>query len=439
VSHLGSKVKGSLTVGRGNTYGELPVGTDGQVLLADSAEASGMRWATPSSITGVSAGLAGLWIYGDGSDGNVTLVANTTLAAGDLTKNYNNLTLAGFTLTFDQAADNYMVIYVKDTLLGGGGTLSARSRGAVFPPFFTFDNAGGAGGAGGGTAGSGGVGGDASGAIYVFARKIGGTTIDVRGSDGVDGTDGTVAGFAAGAGSFGTVGTNGNVALIAGFFPVGGGAGAPNGIGGAAAAIPTPNDITRTLKDIMRMVMLSRISDQSFSTPYFDARLAYSTPGSGGGGGNADTLLTPVDGGSGAGGRCGIRGDGGTGGNAAALATGSGNKASGGGGGSGAGGSLAMLVCDEVLSATSVLGDGGAGGDGGDGAADGAGVAIGGGGGGGGGGGAVYAIVTTGSGFLTLSVTAGAGGAGGVSAGSATPGDPGVAGAAGYSSLLLKT
>jgi hypothetical protein len=433
MSQPDSKVKGSSTVGRGNTFGNLPVGADGDLLVADAASASGIKFDPPASIAGLGVGLGGLWLYGDGADGNVTLVANTTLAAGDVTKNYNNLTLAGFTLTCN-VADVYMVLSVKETLAGGGGTISIQNR---------SDSGGstpGTGGAAGGTGGAGGDGGSGAGAIYIFARIIGGVTLEARGTDGVDATDGTVAGFVAGSGATGGSGLIENAKFMQRVFPpvLTGHAGDSNGTAGTASAISAADlaVLTRTRKDILRWILLS---GYALYLGGLDMRNSYSAGSSGGGGGNAAAGATTVDGGGGAGGGLGVIGSGGAGGAAFALATGAGDKASGGGGGAGAGGGLIHLICDQVTSATSLLADGGTGGDGGDGAADGAGVATGGGGGGGGGGGLVVALVTVGSGFITTSVLAGAAGAGGTSAGSGTPGGSGSPGGVGYAMTLLKT
>jgi hypothetical protein len=435
MSHLDSKVKGSATIGRGNVFGNVPVGPDGDVLIADAASASGVKFEAPASLAGLGVGLGGLWLYGDGADGNVTLVADTTLVAGEVTKNYNNLTLAGFTLTCD-IADIYMVLSVKNTLAGGGGTISVQNRsdtGAGSPP--------GIGGTAGGTSGAGGDGGRGAGSIYVFAKIIGGVTLEARGTDGVDGTDGTVVGFVAGSGTTGTPPLIETPKFLTRTFPavLPTHQGNSDGTAGTESAISATDLalLTRTRKDILRWILLSGFANYGGGNA--DMRISYSAGSSGGGGGNAASGTTTVNGGGGAGGGLGIIGKGGAGGSAFALATGSGNKASGGGGGAGAGGGLIHLICDQVTSATSLLADGGDGGNGGDGARAGAGVATGGGGGGGGGGGLVVAIVTVGSGFVTTSVTAGAAGVGGTSAGSGTPGGSGSPGGVGYAMTLLKT
>ncbi len=434
MSNLDSKVKGSSTPGGTDTFRNLPVGADGEVLVADSAEASGVKYSAPSAIPGVGTGLDGLWIYGDGSDGNVTLVGNMTLALGDNIKNFNNLTLAGFTLTCD-STDDYMVIGVKGTLAGGGGTLSVRIRGVD-----GSTNFGGTGGTAGGTSGAGGDGGGGASALYVFARIVGGVTLDARGTEGADGTSGTVAGFVAGSGTSGATAVNENAAFMERSFPpvLSGHFGQADGTAGVASALSAANltILTRTVKDILRWVLQSGFANY---TGGFDARNSFSAGAAGGGGGNAAAGATTVDGGGGAAGGIGVFGSGGAGGSAFALATGAGNKASGGGGGAGAGGGLIQLICDQVTSATSVLAGGGAGGDGGNGDRAGAGVAIGGGGGGGGGGGLVAVLVTVGSGFITTSVTGGAAGVGGTSAGSGTPGGSGSPGGAGFATTLLKT
>lgn len=433
MSLLDPKIKGSIQVGRGNGFGALPVGVNGQVIVADSTEPSGVKWITPSAIPGVGSGLAGLWMYGDGSDGNLTLVANTTLAVGDSVKNYDTLTLAGFELTFD-TTDPYMVLYVKTTLSGGGGRLSAQSRGPVTAT-------GGLGGTAGGTGGAGGDGGNAAGAIYLFAKTIStSVTVDASGTNGTSGADGTL--FVAGDGADGNAPAFADIVFVSYLNTIGAGQvfGLASGLAGIAGILQAANRvvIARTYKDILRLMMQSGISQYSVVQPP-DLRLTYSGAADGGGGASAKSGATVALGGGGAGGAPGIVGDGGAGGDAAVVATGIGNKASGGGGGSGAGGGLIHLICDDILAAITVTVNGGNGGNGGTGAVTAAGVARGGGGAGGGGGGIAVVIVNTGSGFVTVTATGGTAGAGGANVGAAGTGVAGTAGVVGYTALLLKS
>lgn len=121
----------------------------------------------------ISAAGDGAWVYGDGSDGDVTLGSDTTITRDMF---YNNLTTGGF----DLIADGYRV-YVKGTLTigagdavhndgnsaigtaGGGdtnlGTLGVGKQGGNAGGVGTLasSSGGGAGGAGGGTGGAGGA------------------------------------------------------------------------------------------------------------------------------------------------------------------------------------------------------------------------------------------------------------------------------------------
>jgi len=105
--------KGDLAAGTGaNTASKLTVGSNGTLLVADSGEATGLRWAT----------LSGL-VYGLGGDGDVTISSNTSLSAPMF---YNNLTVdAGVTLTVLQYP-----IYVAGTLTLNG-TISGAGNDAA--------------------------------------------------------------------------------------------------------------------------------------------------------------------------------------------------------------------------------------------------------------------------------------------------------------------
>jgi hypothetical protein len=387
------KVKGSLAVGRGDGFGHLAVGADDLVLTADAAEALGVKWAPFSA-----AGAGFLFPYGDGGDGNVTLVANTVLAVDDNVKRYDSLTQAGFSLTHDNISNTYILVFVKNTWTPGGGVITGNvwstgglGGGSLTPPFS-----------------EGGSGGNGLYAAFVFARiTVGAGTVSAAGTDGTDGQDasgsGNGSGLGGGAaspgfglcwGAFapGVTGGNGGAAV---------GAAPAAGVGGSAGS----GTDAKTKRTFRNSVGLFSISQVGFATLGTDSGLPRTFAAPGAGGGACGQAGTATDGGGGGGGGSGggyfdAGGAGGNGGAGANNPGGTGAGDGGGGAGGGAAGGFAFFMGDTVPATVTVTADAGDGGDGGDGSVVSATSGGGRGGGGGGGGGVAVGIAPAGSGYI---------------------------------------
>lgn len=366
-------------------------------------------------------GLAGDWMYGDGADGDLTLVADTVLTNDDNVKAYNDVDLAGFKLLPFDAGDCYLVLQVNGTLDGQGGTVNSEGKTSVTVGV----------GATAANVPSGGNGGLGAGALWVFARTVADSAVKSDGSTGLAGGDGNAADTLNATGGGGSPGATTTGFIIAGdvmTITVGGGA-ATTGLGGARGLISSGGSqalAKRAAADLLRL-LFGHNQTPGLVAP--DSRIWASGSGAGGGSGSerfGSAAATRVGGGGGGGapGVWGLGGAGGAGGSSTNPVN-EGNS-TGGGGGGGGGGGLAVLICGDVSGSVSVTANGGNGGAGGAGNAATGGAAGNGGGGGGPGGGGV--AVGIGPSAITVTATKGAGGAGGAATGGA-----GVVGAAGGS------
>lgn len=168
--------KGDIYAASGaSTPVRVAIGTDGQILSADSTQSSGVRW-----VSGVAK------FGGTGTDGALTITSGATnidLAnATYVEKNYTSISITGTgSLTFTNPATTGTVIVLRSQ---GAVTLTSSTA-----PMVAANALGGAGGAGGAAAGNAGsVGGDSYGTVVA---KINGGTGGTGGSAGAAGIGGT--------------------------------------------------------------------------------------------------------------------------------------------------------------------------------------------------------------------------------------------------------
>lgn len=305
-------------------------------------------------------------LFGDGSDGDVTLTSNTTLTED---KFYDTLIIDnGVVLT-----TNGWRVFCKKDLINNG---TIRSNGNDGNPGTTPPNAGSTR-SGGGGGGSGSPGGN----IQLWANRIiNNGTVEAVGGDGGDGGDGNAD--TAASTSSGPGGSGGAAAHTGGSLPdaIAGQSGGSADSGGGASAGGTGSD-----------------SDPGFGSA--------GTGGGGGGTANATAAGDGGDGGSVVPGKNVPRsptaayllydvqdsaqqtGSAGSGGGGGGASSDTGSHGGGGGGGAGGSGGVVMLIYGSKSGAGTVdvsggaggakgLGDGGLGEDGADGAAGGAGTEI---------------------------------------------------------------
>lgn len=437
MSFTDPKAKGATEVGRGNGFDILAVGADGTILSPDSASALGLKWSLPPSY----GARFPIWMFGDGTDGSLTLGADTVLAAETPMARYIDLDLNGFSLE-NAASGIVVIIYVKGTLTLSGGEI----RGG-------FHDAGGAGGSPGGvTAGTGGAGGRGRSGTWVFAKEIVGTGhIHSDGENGADGTAASVnsavvsrAAGSAGGSNYQSYYLQGIIALTG--VGTGGSPGSlpAGGAGGSGAPGIFVNETQSGWRDHLAMIFCVWPITASFTSPIAPANWGRAAGpgvnGSGGGGGNEAEGNTGSGGtgegapGGGAGSAAfGVSGNGGNGGDGndqdAAATSGA---SSGGAGGGGASGGFVCVLTNSAPSTLTVSADSGAGGIGADGIAAPSGRQSGGAGGGGGGSGGMTIFIAQDGNGATVTAALGVGGAGGAAGGGgATAGSSGVNGADG--------
>lgn len=421
--------KGDIYAASGvNTPARRTVGSDGQVLTADSADSTGLsyKWF---------AGSMGAAVGGNGVDGAVSLGSSTVTVTTSFVLNYTTLDVGTGTLSLEGTFWTHIVY--AETITGTGGIVQ---RGAS-----TFGgNGGGAGATGASGGGSGGAGGRSPTSFWVYAKQVTGSgTIRILPFDGVVGNNATAA-TVTGNGAQSTSGSlqtsffgSTDVTWFAGSVgPSTGGQSA--GPGGTTSDGGTnDSEVIQVLYDWATWI--SPKGPNRATTTTLSAgggRYFYSRTGQGGGAGGRNTGAQ--GGGGGAGGSALIgrtqsgaaRARGGDGGAGGAGGAGSG----GGGGGSGSEGGTLYVEAMSIASGWTLSALGGNGGNGG------AGHGWGGGGGGGAGGdGGIVIVYTAVATSATISAAGGTGGTGGAAGASGgAPGSNGSNGRAGYTKNFVR-
>lgn len=288
-------VKGDiLAASNSTTLNRIPVGTDGQQLISDSSQVSGVSWGTAAQN------------FGDGSDGNVTISSPTTITRDMY---YDTLTVNNVLTT-----DGFM-IYCK-TLITGTGTIQ----------WGTPNN---------GNNGSGNTAG--TGATQSGTGKLK-SVVGGNGSNGSSAGGGSAPTSAAGSTKTASPGVNG----------VSGGAGGSGSTGDQSSGGAGGTASTYSKVGVLSFTTLQGIDLSLTGISVYDG----SAGSSGGGGGSQDAANSGSGGGGGGAGASGggviviakswagtfiiksIGGTGGTGG----IGTAGGGSANTGGGGGGAGG-----------------------------------------------------------------------------------------------------
>lgn len=347
--------------------------------------------------------------YGNGGDADPNLIADTILAAGAdgiTVKEYGNLTLNGFFLTF---TDSFNYIMVKDIFhCGDGGGLSAIGRGA----------AGGAAPAAQPPQGRGGAGGNGGGSIIVLAKQIrGNCTFSAGGASGSDGENGgTPIGAANGnGGGLPVAGRSFARNTGQGVAPAGG---LSIGTGGAGGTAPSPFN-AQYWKPIATFLNVAQNQWSHFGgggQSGANGAVNIASGSGGGGGGSGGTLVAGP-------------GPGANGGTATPGAS----TGGGGGGGGGSGGIIIIRTEDDFSVNYFMFAPGGDGG-----AAGSANVATGGAGGRGGGGGGGFVAYVGPRQYTSITVQVD-GGARGEPAATGVPGGAGSDGNVGIQKNIFDT
>lgn len=366
-------------------------------------------------------------MFGKGSDGSLTLVANTTLtnsAATVFEFFYTTIDLSTFTLS-QHSSDNVVFLHASTSITSNGGTIS-----------FIPTDTGIAGGAGAGGGGAGGASGESGYYYRCYAKEfLGSGTVQANGGNGTNGADATAASATAN-GAAGANATNlgsfrGNSIAITGSITAGGG-GQSAGTGGTAGSgTLSVLDYNQSLIRDPQFLFFSDVWNNVSSS---GIHLTTPVPSDGAGAGGRNNGGAQGGGGGGSSGSgvgffaTSVAGSAGGGGGAG------GSGAGGGGGGAGGPGSCLAVICRKTTATWTFKAHGGNGGNGG------AGNGFGGGGAGGpgGGGGWVKVAVSYGSPTPTVTATGGTKGNKGVhGAGGGNDGNDGNNGNPGLAELYV--